>query len=463
MAIPRALNRSVLLGATFVCGFSSFGLVACGSDGGSDGAGTNATSSTGGSSPSTRATTSGGGTNRTDTLGRGGAAVTSSAAGIGGNRNATGGSGASEAANGGTATSGGTAASSTSQATAIGGKAASGGTRSSAEGGATGGKSSSATSANGGAATGGKSSSTSTANGGASVGGKSASGGSSNSSAAPGGAASGGKSTSGGTSGSSAPGGATATGGAATGGSSAGTAPALSCDSALPAYTTSTTVSATITITGTKDYGMQRFCADPSALGKGDQSENQKPIFLLAKGAVLKNVIIGGSGCSAADGIHCESGSCTLENVWIGDVGEDAISFKGNDPNQVMTINGGGAFEADDKVIQHNGPGKILINGFFVKNAGKLYRSCGNCGTQYDRHIELTNVYASGIKSTLVGINYNLGDTATIHSLTRCGTVKTVCETFTGNDTGDEPTAKDSYTTSGDGKYCIYTAANILK
>jgi pectate lyase len=206
---------------------------------------------------------------------------------------------------------------------------------------------------------------------------------------------------------------------------------------------------------------MQRFCADPSTLGDGDQSENQKPIFLLAKGAVLKNVIVGGSGCSAADGIHCESGSCTLENVWIGDVGEDAITFKGSDSSQVMTITGGGAFEASDKVIQHNGPGTIKVDGFFVKNAGKLYRSCGNCSTQYERHIELSNIFASGVSSVLVGVNKNYGDTAKINSLTECGTVKAVCETFTGNDNGDEPTALEKYTTSGDGTACIFTSANI--
>lgn len=289
------------------------------------------------------------------------------------------------------------------------------------------------------------------------AGGKAA-GGSSTGTSATGGKATGGASS---TTGGKATGGA-ATGGAATGGTTqSSSAVAVSCNTTLPAYTTSTTVSATITISGTKDYGMQRFCADPNTLGDGNQSESQKPIFMLAKGAVLKNVIIGGSGCSAADGVHCESGSCTLENVWIGDVGEDAITFKGNDSSQVMTIKGGGAFEASDKVIQHNGPGLIVVDGFFVKNAGKLYRSCGNCSTQYKRQIELNNIFASTINSVLVGVNQNYGDTATIKSLTKCGTVKAVCETFTGNNTGDEPTALSTYTTSGDGKSCIFTASNI--
>ncbi|HEY5961720.1 MAG TPA: pectate lyase [Polyangiaceae bacterium] len=457
MAIRPDFARSAFLGLLL-----GFGLSGCGSDSGAETSGNGATAN---------ANSGGQGSSN---LAKGGMSSTSKVTSSGGNTNPgnpiTGGSsGSDQTTVGGTsgrttssdtvATSGGNATSEASGGRAAGG--ATGGAKSSAGGDATGGKATTVEPANGGSATGGRSVTGGASNGGASAGGKSATGGTATSSAATGGNATGGKSAT--SIGGAATGGA-ATGGAASGGTgTGGTVAALDCNAKLPAYTTSTTVSATITITGTKDYGMQRFCADPDALGKGDQSESQKPVFMLAKGAVLKNVIIGGSGCSAADGVHCEAGSCTLENVWIGDVGEDAISFKGNDPSQVMTINGGGAFEANDKVIQHNGPGTIKVNGFYVQNAGKLYRSCGNCSTQYARHIDLTNIFASGITSTLVGINYNLGDTATIHSLSRCGTVKTVCETFTGNDSGDEPTAKDKYTTSGDGTYCIYTAANILK
>ena len=72
------------------------------------------------------------------------------------------------------------------------------------------------------------------------------------------------------------------------------------------------TVSSTIVYSGgTYDMKNKRFTAS-SALGNGDQSETQKPIFKLSNGAVLKNVIIGKNG---ADGIHCYD-SCTLQNVW---------------------------------------------------------------------------------------------------------------------------------------------------
>ncbi|KAF8540066.1 hypothetical protein BDD12DRAFT_52474 [Trichophaea hybrida] len=41
----------------------------------------------------------------------------------------------------------------------------------------------------------------------------------------------------------------------------------------------------------------------------------------------------------------------------------------------------GGASNAKDKVIQHNGGGTVSAIDFFVANFGKLYRSCGNCLT----------------------------------------------------------------------------------
>jgi hypothetical protein len=269
----------------------------------------------------------------------------------------------------------------------------------------------------------------------------------------------GGQAATGGTSGSSAKGGASGSGGASsTGGStSSSTSSGANCNTTLPTPTGKTTVSATITVSGTKDYNMQQLCADPSSLGPGDQSESQKPVFMLAANAVLKNVIIGGSGCSAADGVHCESGSCTLENVWFGDVGEDAITFKGSSTSQVMTINGGGAFSATDKTIQHNGPGTIKISNFYLNNAGKLYRSCGNCGTQYTRHVVLDNVVAKSVK-WLAGINSNYNDTATFTHITICGGSTVICEKYTGNDSGDEPTTVGS---GPDGKNCIYTTSDI--
>jgi pectate lyase len=266
----------------------------------------------------------------------------------------------------------------------------------------------------------------------------------------------GGRTAAGGASGSTGSGGASGRGGA-TGGGGATSTGNPSCSTTLPAANGKITVSSTVQVSGTKDYDMQQVCADPNTLGPGDQSEDQKAVFMLAANAVLKNVIIGGSGCSAADGVHCESGSCTLENVWFGDVGEDAITFKGSGTSQVMTITGGGAFSATDKVIQHNGPGTIKVSGFYVNNAGKLYRSCGNCSSQYTRHVVLDSITAKSAK-TLVGINTNYNDTATLTHITLCGSGTTVCQKYTGNNTGAEPTSSGS---GPDSTNCLYSNADI--
>jgi hypothetical protein len=120
-------------------------------------------------------------------------------------------------------------------------------------------------------------------------------------------------------------------------------------------------VSSTIPISGTKDYGMKRLYGTGD-LGSGNQDEDQGPILKLADGAVLKNVIL---GAPAADGIHCQ-GSCTLQNVWWEDVGEDAATFRGGNDDTYI-VYGGGARKASDKVFQHNGGGTLTIRNFQVR------------------------------------------------------------------------------------------------
>jgi hypothetical protein len=204
--------------------------------------------------------------------------------------------------------------------------------------------------------------------------------------------------------------------------------------SSWPTATSTTTVNATKEITGSFDGGNAEFIAG-SALGDGDQSEDQKPVFELAAGATLSNVII---GVPAADGVHC-LGTCTLKNVWWLDVGEDAATQKGSTTNEVMTIDGGGAMHADDKVFQHNGPGTFIIKNFQATDIGKLYRSCGNCSKQFARHVEVSNVTITAPLKDVVGINPNLGDTATVDHVTVIGSSsKTViCASFTGVTSGE--------------------------
>ncbi|WP_326751413.1 pectate lyase [Streptomyces hirsutus] len=215
-------------------------------------------------------------------------------------------------------------------------------------------------------------------------------------------------------------------------------------------------VSSTISVSGTKDYGMKRLYGT-GALGSGSQDEDQGPILELANGAVLKNVIL---GAPAADGIHCK-GSCTLQNVWWEDVGEDAATFKGTSSSSVYTVSGGGAKEASDKVFQFNGAGTLNVSNFAVKNFGTFVRSCGNCSTQYKRTINLNTIEVSWKGSRIAGINTNYGDSVTLRNIKIVGdsSKKIIpCQKYIGNNSGSEPSSNGS---GADGTYCKYASSDI--
>jgi hypothetical protein len=212
-----------------------------------------------------------------------------------------------------------------------------------------------------------------------------------------------------------------------------------------PTPTSSVKVDATVPVSGTFDGGMKRYYG----IGDGGQSESQDPMFELAAGATLRNVII---GAPAGDGVHCE-GNCTLINVWWEDVGEDAATFRGG---TTYTVDGGGARSASDKVFQHNGSGTVYIRNFRVENAGKLYRACGNCSTSYQRHVVLDNIVATDT-DVLAGINTNWGDTARFTRITADRGTR-ICVKYKGVPKGSEPTEIGE---GADGVNCLYSASDI--
>jgi hypothetical protein len=220
----------------------------------------------------------------------------------------------------------------------------------------------------------------------------------------------------------------------------------------IPTFPTATgtkNVTSTIKVSGTFDGKLTRYQGT-----SGSQSESQPPIFDLADGATIQNVIIGNLG---QDGIHC-NGNCTLRNVWWEDVGEDAATQKGTkNSSQVMTIDGGGARAAADKVFQHNGPGTMIIQNFFADGFGKLYRSCGNCSKQFKRTAIIRNVIARGGK-VLAGVNQNFGDSATFTNINVVGKAPTICVRYTGNTTGAEPPQIGSGIAP---PFCNYAASDI--
>ncbi|WP_214107460.1 pectate lyase [Acrocarpospora catenulata] len=219
-----------------------------------------------------------------------------------------------------------------------------------------------------------------------------------------------------------------------------------------PTPTGQVNVNGTIPVSGTFDGGMRRYCC----IGDGSQEESQDPMFQLAAGATLQNVII---GAPAGDGVHC-AGSCTLRNVWWEDVGEDAATFRGSG-TPTFLVDGGGARAASDKIFQHNGAGTLTIQNFQATNFGTFYRSCGNCSTQYRRNVVIRNVTLTRPGNTVAGINVNYGDTARFSGITivnDSGRSMVICRKYNGNSTGAEPTQVG---TGADGTNCVYSSSDL--
>ncbi|CAE6483036.1 unnamed protein product, partial [Rhizoctonia solani] len=178
---------------------------------------------------------------------------------------------------------------------------------------------------------------------------------------------------------------------------------AASCTFPSPPKTSS--LSKPITVTGTFDGGNVRFDRGSGACKEQTEGGDADAVFLLQSGATLQNVVI---GANQAEGVHC-LGPCNIYNVWFEDVCEDAITIKQSSGQS--NIIGGGAKSASDKVVQHNGGGTVKIDSYCVQTFGKLYRSCGNCKTQYQRKVLISQIIGKS-GSVLAGINSNYGDVA---------------------------------------------------
>ena len=138
----------------------------------------------------------------------------------------------------------------------------------------------------------------------------------------------------------------------------------------------------------------------------------------------------------------------TLINVWWAAVCEDALTLK--QTSGTSYIIGGGAFKADDKVVQFNGRGTVNIKHFYVQNYGKLVRSCGNCKDNGGpRNVVIEDVVAVN-GGVLCGINTNYGDTCRISNA--CASKSKFCDRYTGNSSGAEPKKAGS---GPDGSSCM--------
>ncbi|KFA51865.1 hypothetical protein S40293_04127 [Stachybotrys chartarum IBT 40293] len=215
--------------------------------------------------------------------------------------------------------------------------------------------------------------------------------------------------------------------------------------SVIPAAAGTVETNEPIYITGEFDGGMKLYDRDTAICAGQNEGGEADTIFVLEDGATLSNVII---GPNQGEGIYC-LGQCTLNNVWFEDVCEDAISFKGNAATSF--INGGGAFHADDKIIQFNGEGTIHVSDFYAEDYGKVARSCGNCdGGSTGRHFIMENVHAVN-GGELCGVNANFGDSCTITG-NSCQAEGKSCTIWEGTSGGGEPTKLSS---EPDGQTCI--------
>jgi pectate lyase C len=148
------------------------------------------------------------------------------------------------------------------------------------------------------------------------------------------------------------------------------------------------------------DGGGEVLTADATAMNcdvsEGEQAESQRPYFLLAPGASIRNVTIAFPGC---EGIHM-MGNNILENITWVDVGEDAASVRSYFPGGTFAILSSRADHAADKIFQFNAPGALLIQDFVGTDMGKLVRQNG--GTEFEFRVDLNDVTVSEVISAVV-------------------------------------------------------------
>ncbi|UPT57964.1 pectate lyase [Dickeya zeae] len=151
------------------------------------------------------------------------------------------------------------------------------------------------------------------------------------------------------------------------------------------------------------------YVADP-ALGDGGQKEGQKPLFEVADGGSVKNVIFGNN---AADGIHLH-GDAKIDNVHWTNVGEDALTVKSNTGKPAnVSITNSSAQGASDKIFQLNADANFNVDNFKAKDFGTFVRTNG--GQQGNWNLNLSNIDAqngkfSFVKSDSEGLNVKVNN-----------------------------------------------------
>lgn len=129
---------------------------------------------------------------------------------------------------------------------------------------------------------------------------------------------------------------------------------------------------------------------------KGDQSEKQKPLFVLCPGAGLKNVTITAPG---VDGVHM-LGDNALDNIVWQDVGEDAASVRRYFPGGKISIKNCKAYQARDKIFQFNTSCDVTITNFTGDVMGKFVKHMADTDVPFS--IDLNTITVSNVMSAVV-------------------------------------------------------------
>nr|CDP27896.1 Putative Polysaccharide Lyase Family 3 [Podospora anserina S mat+] len=186
------------------------------------------------------------------------------------------------------------------------------------------------------------------------------------------------------------------------------------------------------------DGGWRKFDRNPSSCNGQSEGGEKDTAFVVERGGTLRNVII---GKTVGEGVYCKGGGCNLEFIWFEDVCEDAISIKDDRPGDVTNIIGGGAYHASDKVIQHNGCGRVNVSVLRSTPHGTSNSNIlGRSSTSMPRTTKCAReVYVEGVTARkggeVVGITKANGDKATLVNV--CTDAKTPCQNYSG------PGAKD--------------------
>ena len=226
-----------------------------------------------------------------------------------------------------------------------------------------------------------------------------------------------------------------------------------------PTPTSSQAVTATISVSGTKDYGMKRLYGSGD-LGSGGQDEDQDPILELA------------ARRRPQERHHRRARPPTASTAWAaarcrtcGGRTSARTRRPSSAPRRRTSTPSPAAArrKASDKVFQFNGAGTLNISNFAVKNFGTLralLRQLHDASTSARSTSTPSRRPYKGSK--LVGINTNYGDSADPAGRSpSSGTAarrSVPCQKYIGNNTGKEPTTNG---TDPDGTYCKYSSSDI--